>query len=270
MTLAYPIDQHAEPYRPPSREAAGLARLGWEVAVDQLARPGQARVTRDDGTTETAEVLSLLDQLAEAVMPGQEHNGKIGGPKSRPPAALGVLALLAEIRQEMRRCCWCHDHAHPEDLAAQVRLWVEHADDWQHTEPDYVTWAATTAAEWVRQARLLLDPPPRYTLRGRTCPLCTADTVSVWSDDEGDYIRRPALSINPERIAAVCGACGHEWPLRVWVELATELGLPTDPAAVSFLPDYRQRWICGVDETGEPQKTVTEDTPQARGEGLTG
>lgn len=220
MTLQYATNAYPEAARRPEPEHAALARLAWEVAVDQLALPGHAVIVRDDGTDEAAVVLSLLDQVAEAVMPGNERNGSVGGPQSRPPAALGALALVAEIRQEIRRCCGDHEHEHPENLPEQARIWASHAEEWQHSYPDYVLWAAEQAAEWVRQARLLLDPPPRYSLRGRACPTCGADSVQVWSDEESEYIRRPALSIDPEQLAAVCAACSQTWPIGAWMNLA--------------------------------------------------
>lgn len=220
-----------------SRDEAATARLGWEVAVDQLVQPGQAVITREGGGTELATVHSLLDQVTHAVMPGNEHNAKITGSASRPPASLGAVGLLAEIRQELRRCCRPHDHAQPELLADRLKWWVEHAEDWQHSYPDYVVWAADLATDWVRQARHLLDPPPRFTLRGRACPVCRTSTIQVWSDEEGDYVRRPALAIDPERVEAVCGECGQCWGLDVWAQLAAAMdtALTRETLAVTAL-----------------------------------
>jgi hypothetical protein len=216
---------HAEqdPEQGPGREEAAIARLAWEVAVDQLVQPGQVTITREGGGTELATVHSLLIQVTHAVMPGNEHNAKVTGSASRPPASLGAVGLLAEIRQEVTRCCRDHDHGQPDVLADRLRLWVEHAEDWQHTAPDYVLWAASVTTDWVRQARHLLDPPPRFTLRGRACPVCRTSTIQVWSDEEGDYVRRPALSIDPERVEAVCGECGQCWGLDVWAQLAAAM-----------------------------------------------
>jgi hypothetical protein len=207
----------------PDQSVADHARLALEVAVDQLVQPGRVLIDRQaaDGTTrqEMAEVLPLLDQVAEAVLPGSERTGKsvLG---SRPPASLAPLALVAEIRGVVQQVCRGHDHEQPAELRERLRLWSEHAEMWQHSAFDYLAWAADRATEWVREARLMLDPPPRYPLHGRACPVCQATAVQVWSDDEADYLRRPALSIDPHRVEAVCAGCGHTWGLTVWAELA--------------------------------------------------
>ncbi|WNV86590.1 hypothetical protein [Umezawaea sp. Da 62-37] len=209
----------------PTRDQAAAARLSWEVAVDQLVQPGLYVVHRQDDGHEVAEVLPLLAQVQEAVTPGSKREGTTGKLGSRPPASLGALELLAEIRHEVRRACVGHRHPYhnPGSLRELVQVWGEHAEDWQHAAADYVLWAAERAAEWVRTARLLLDPVPRYPLRGRACPVCGVATVQVWSDDEADFVRRPALSIDPEQVEAVCAACGQRWPLDVWAQLAQTL-----------------------------------------------
>lgn len=214
-----------EPAAPPTRDQAAAARLAWEVAVDQLVRPGLFVLHRQDDGQEVAEVLPLLAQVQEAVTPGSKRAGATGKLGSRPPASLGALELLAEIRHEIRRACLGHRHDYrdPADLLELADTWGAHADEWQHEAPDYVLWAADRANEWVRAARLLLDPVPRYPLRGRACPACGVATVQVWSDDEADFIRRPALSIDPEQVEAVCGGCWQRWPLDVWAQLAQTL-----------------------------------------------
>jgi hypothetical protein len=191
----------------------------WEVSVDQLVQPGRARIVRDNGTAEFAEVLPLLTQVAEAVRPGLESTGG-RAPGSRPPASLGALSLLADIRAQLVQCCAGHDHPRPASLAGMLRQWVRHAGDWQTDAPESVFWAAALAEGWVREARQLLDPPPKLTLRGRACPVCRAASVEVWSEEECDFVRRPALSIDAGRAEAVCGACVQRWPLDAWDRLA--------------------------------------------------
>jgi hypothetical protein len=192
----------------------------WEICVDQLVQPGRARIVRDTGAVEFAEVLPLLTQVTEAVRPGLESTGG-RAPGSRPPASLGALSLLADIRMQLGRCCAGHDHPRPADLAGMLRQWVAHAGDWQTDAPESVFWAAAVAEGWVREARQLLDPPPKLTLRGRVCPVCRASTVEAWSEDDCDFVRRPALSIDAQHAEAVCGACAQRWPLDAWDRLAT-------------------------------------------------
>lgn len=227
----------------PSRDEAAHARLSWEVAVDQLVQPGQERIRREDGTEEIAEVLCLLDQVDEAVIPGMENTGGYGR-GSKPPASLNALALLAEIATEVRTCCRSHEHDHFDALTDQVRAWVAHADDWQHTHPDYVVWAAEQSARWVTKARLLLNPPPRFPLRGKACPACEVDTVLVWSDEDSEFVRRPALSIDPDRIEAVCASCGQTWGLEIWAQLAAALDQQLNHDTLAVTTD--------TDATAEP------------------
>jgi hypothetical protein len=214
---------------PPTRDQAAAARLAWEVAVDQLVRPGLYVIHRQDDGQEVAEVLPLLDQVREAVTPGSRTLGAAGRLASRPPASLGALELLAEIRREVRKACHSHRHdlhrpdGRPVDLRELVRQWGTHAEDWQHSAADYVVWAADRAGEWVRAARLLLDPVPKYPLRGHACPACGVATVQVWSDDEADWVRRPALSIDADHVEAVCAGCRQRWGLDVWAQLAATL-----------------------------------------------
>ncbi|TWP47411.1 hypothetical protein FKR81_32370 [Lentzea tibetensis] len=210
----------------PDQSVSDHARLMLEVAIDQLVQPGHVHVERQapDGTArnELAEVLPLLDQVAEAVHPGSERTGKsVHG--SRPPASLAPLALVSEIRGVVRQACRGHDHDQPGELRERLALWARHAEQWQLTAFDYLAWAADRATEWVREARLLLDPPPRFPLHGKACPMCRATAVQVWSDDENDYLRRPALSIDPERVEAVCAACDARWGMDVWGQLAAAI-----------------------------------------------
>lgn len=231
-------DPHAVHNVLPSRDEAATARLAWEAAVDQLVRPGLHVVRRANGTTETAEVLTLLRQVEEAVLPGSAVSGR-PSQGSRPPASLGALSLLASIRSEVRQCCRTHGHEPWSTLAEQVRAWGEHAEHWQHAAPDYVVWAAEQSTRWVAQARQLLDPEPRLPLRGRACPVCRVDVVQVWSDDEGDFVRRPALRIDAEQVEAVCAACGQRWGLDVWAQLNTMLDqqLTHETLAVTGITD---------------------------------
>lgn len=205
-----------------SRDDARGLRLAFDVAVDQLVRPGIVAIHRENGTTEAAAVPCLLDQLDDAVVPGAER-GEARQAGSRPPASLGALALAADISGELRPALARLDEPCPASTTEQVRVWAAHADHWQHQATEYLAYAVSRVEYWVREIRLLLEPPPRYTLRGRACPLCRAMWVRVWSDDHDDDVRRPALAIDPDRIEATCASCGHTWPLDVWDQLARQL-----------------------------------------------
>ncbi|SDC25198.1 DUF7341 domain-containing protein [Actinokineospora iranica] len=199
------------------------ARLMFDAAVDQLTAPGVQTITRDDGTGERGLVPCLLDQLAAATRPGSERTGGTAS-GSRPPASMNALAVVAEIGTTMRHALAALGHdlfgpAPKTALSTQVRLWASHAEHWQHHDPDYLHHAATETQRWVTAARAVIEPEPRYRLRGHACPVCAETTVHVWSDVESDWVRQPALSIDTDRVEAVCGACATTWGLDVWAQL---------------------------------------------------
>lgn len=204
-------------------DQAVVLRIAFDVAIDQLTQPGQVRIDRDNGTSTTANTACLLDQLAEFVAPGGEHSGAATVAGSKPPVALGTLALIAEIGVEMRRALAVLGEARHALLTDQLHAWAGHADQWQHTDPGYLAYAADRAAGWVRNARALVEPKTRYPLRGKTCPACLAAIVHVWSDDYADYVRRPALEVDTDRVEAVCLACRATWNPDLWEQLARVL-----------------------------------------------
>ena len=225
MTRTLSTDARPEETRP--RVDPVMTRLAFEAAVDQLTQPSVTTIRRENGGVERARVPCLLDQLVEATQPGSERSGS-SAPGSRPPAALNALALVAEIGQAVR---WAlsalgHDLFGPGGrvrLAGQVRLWASYGETWQHDDPDYLAYAAGEAERWVAGIRAILDPAPRYFLRGHACPTCGESSVPLWSDAEGDYLRQPALGIDTDRVEAVCAACDSRWGLDVWGQLARTL-----------------------------------------------
>ncbi|MBM7771752.1 hypothetical protein JOD54_001956 [Actinokineospora baliensis] len=209
------------------------ARLAFDAAVDQLCAPGIGTITRENGTRERALIPCLLDQLVQATEPGSERTGATGT-GSRPPASLNALELVAEIGTEMRRQLAAHGH-HPRHhrptyaLSNQVRLWSSHAEHWQLEDPDYLAHAADQTQRWVTAARAIVEPQPRYRLRGRACPTCRETTVLIWSDTEADWVRQPALWIDTDRIEAACAACDMRWPLDHWERLGQLLDQQRKP-----------------------------------------
>lgn len=211
----------------PQRADPVMARLAFDAAVDQLTAPGVATITRESGEQERGLTPCLLDQLVQATQPGGERSGS-SSPGSRPPASMNALAVVAEIGTEMRGALAALGHEvfgpgprYP--LSQQVRLWAGHAEHWQHENLDYLTYAATQAERWVTAARAVLEPAPRYRLRGHACPICRETTILVWSDVETDWVRQPALSIDTDRVEAVCGSCDTRWGLDVWAQLGAIL-----------------------------------------------
>lgn len=204
-----------------------MTRLAFDAAIDQLTQPALATVTRDNGTRERAATPCLLDQLTQATRPGTERSGS-SAPGSRPPASMNALTVVAEIGTEMRQALAALGHqvfgpAPRAPLSAQVRLWASYGEHWQHEDPDYLVYATRQAEQWVRAARAVLEPAPRYRLRGHACPTCGSSTVWVWSEVEEQYVRQAALGIDTDRVEAVCAACDDRWGLDVWTQLGRVL-----------------------------------------------
>ncbi|CRK55456.1 Phage protein [Alloactinosynnema sp. L-07] len=216
-------DQAVPATMPPVDPVA--ARLAFDAAVDQLTSPGVGTITRESGAVERAVAPCLLDQLVEATRPGGDRGGAGGGTTgSRPPAALNALAVVADIGTEMRSALAALGHnvfgpGPRTRLSTQVHTWASHAEHWQLHDVDYLAYAATRAQHWADAARAVLDPPPRYRLRGNACPVCRETTVLVWSTEEADWVRQAALFIDPDRAEAVCAACDTRWGLDTWTHL---------------------------------------------------
>lgn len=212
----------------PARVDPVTLRLAFDVAVDQLTAPGVHTITRENGSTDRAVSACLLDQLVAATQPGGERVGGGTGPGSRPPASLNALTVVAEIGTEMRRQITALGYhifgPGPRwRLSRQVRLWASHAEQWQFADVDYLAHAAEQTQRWVTAARGVLEPEPRYRLRGHACPVCRETTVLVWSDVEAEWVRQAALSIDTDRVEAVCAACDTRWTLDHWAQLGRTL-----------------------------------------------
>ncbi|MER6665706.1 hypothetical protein ABT256_14280 [Amycolatopsis japonica] len=203
------------------------ARLAFDAAIDQLIQPNMHTLLRDSGAVERALAPCLIDQLVTATQPGTERTG--GSARgSRPPASLNALALVAEISQTLRAALAALGHdlfgtgARP-SLTGQLRLWASHAGSWQLEDVDYLAYAAQEAERWVTAGRSVLNPAPAYRLRGHACPTCRHTTVLVWSDTEQEWLRRPALSVDTDRVETVCAACDSRWGLEHWAQLGKVL-----------------------------------------------
>ncbi|MCP3800341.1 hypothetical protein NLX83_13840 [Allokutzneria sp. A3M-2-11 16] len=185
--------------------------LALGVAVDQLTQPVTARLVRDNGTITAAVGPCLLDQLAEAVIPGMENTGG-HATGSAPPASLNALSLLAEIETELKLALAALAEQAAPTLLRQVRQWAGWAEEWRLQDADYLAYAADRAMKWVEQARAVLDPPRRYPLR-LACPNCQTRFVQAWSDEEADFVRRDAVAIDPDKSLVTCAGCASSWSL---------------------------------------------------------
>lgn len=183
------------------------ARETLRAAADELTSAVTHLIERDDGSTTHVVTPAPLELIARELT-GSGRDGSFA-PKSRPPVWLDALSLLEEI-----------DHATgaaPARRCEEVSSWAYAASS---ADGAAVVDTAEQVARWRDQVRELLDPSPRFQLRGQACPRCGA--VKVWQRvdrDNGEAYARPALGIDAERGVCVCAACGASWDYELFDHL---------------------------------------------------
>lgn len=183
----------------------------WDAA-DTLTQRHRKRLWRDDGTSETIPLPSLLEQLTEAVQQGTEQQGGHTVPGSRPPADIAAMALLIGIAREIRDGCidWRVKRAHdnPRDLRAWVSEVIRRGDQntWRGLHRLMRWWAGQI------HGILAADQDRTWRMHGAACRVCQSTRVPTY-DDEGQEAHQPAIIVHSQdgvidRI--VCDFCGSE------------------------------------------------------------
>jgi hypothetical protein len=164
----------------------------------------------------------LLDQLAEALEPSSSHGGA-GRNRQSAPLALDVVILLAEIDRELYRGL-VGTKTTPRARPALMRAWAARSGHWRATDPDYLLYAASSAARWLtRTSEILSVHPATREPYGAPCPHCHTTVVFVASPEGDQRVQRSALYLDTERVAVACRACGDDWPTDHLEFLATLL-----------------------------------------------
>lgn len=133
---------------------------------------------------------SLLDQVLDAVESSTSTGGAPSVGASRSPIGLAASALIHEIE---RTVGWQRD----QPLADVVRAWA-------YSE------AVDLIEQWAVTARGIVEPSRTAEARA-ACPVC--GNRWVWAIEDGERVRRAAISINLSAGIAVClvQACGTTW-----------------------------------------------------------
>ena len=190
--------------KPPPLLTAGEA---W-VAFDKLVKPSKRKLRRDDGTRQTVEIPSLLDQLVEAMESGAGANGR-GKQLSKPPLDQAALALLIEVAEHVRNGClnWRIKRTRhiPLDLKAFVEAVHQRGNDVE------VHLVATKLRDWCARIKATIsnDTDRTWRMRGE-CTVCRASTIQVWDADETVH-RQPTLLVHSDNGVIhkiVCSFCG--------------------------------------------------------------
>jgi hypothetical protein len=168
--------------------SAGL----WS-AVDELTKPQQLRLLRDDGSTEWVRLPCLFMQLADAVQTGAGGHAR-GKQQSRPPLDIVCMSLLIDIAETVADACRSYDLKRyrdtPRDMRQVASTLVRIGDD------DLTDWWVGRLHRWCGSIRSNIsnDTDRPWHLQGLPCPHCAA-TFAPDVDEDGLPIRRPAVIV---------------------------------------------------------------------------
>lgn len=192
-------------------------------AIDALIVRQRLRLYRDGGTAEWHTLPSLWEQLEAATAYQGTGTGGAGG-RARLPISADVVSLLIDVATTVSEAVMEHAGETRRNVPGNLRLLATRLDV-EHTADDALEWWIDKVRHWVSEATaaLRLNPSRPRWARGVRCPDCGADTVSARQD--GEQVRRPALTIEwtgpsvedygPDTDwlvrAVTCSACSASW-----------------------------------------------------------
>lgn len=189
------------------------ARQGLRDDAEVITTVQTRTVEFDDGERRELTAPPMITMVEQELHSGGTPVGAFN-PKSKPPTGIDALTLLAAIDNLTGR-------PPQEDRASWVWSW---ACEMSSSAPGVVVDAAKTVATWRNTTENLLDPPPRFQLRGQRCPSCHAEKVWDRTDEgAGENHARPALEVDPHRGVAHCLCCSTEWPPELFEHLRAVL-----------------------------------------------
>jgi hypothetical protein len=160
----------------------------------------------------------LLTQLAEAVEPSGGHGGAVAN-IYRSPAALEVLALLAEIDRVTTHGLRASGHREriPVERSDRLWLWSIRAHTWRSTSPRYLAKATRAAVSWRDRATAIITPDQQIVeTRAQPCPSCGKRTAFVWSPELAERVQRPSLYLDKDAMTVYCRCCSAQWGQDLW------------------------------------------------------
>ncbi len=184
-------------------------------AVADLTDSRTVAVERDDNQRDYVAVVSLWDQLADAIENGADKRGQRGGPLAeRSPADLDIMELTSLIGATVYLELANRGLKARDDLPGSLRqLAVTIAAD----EPGEVDWWAYRVDSWCRMAQHYLgvsleDKSQPRRIRDTPCPHCHIEYVPI-ETDEGPAQGRPLLLdfVGTTVRAVECVACRKAW-----------------------------------------------------------
>ena len=205
-----------------------------------------AKLTDDDG---------LLQRLQEAVFGGMESTGGGASFGSKPPIDLAAVDLLELIAKQAAEALAVVD-VRPTPLGHArdyIKAWsaLVHDDDVIRVHAPALTvnravyrqgiesTAYRHAERWAAAVEAFFAPPKNAQILA-PCPKCGHDKVTKTTDGD-DYLEW-ALVMRRDRetgetLDVYCQACTFEWPRRLLVGFADQIGIDVQGAVVQALTD---------------------------------
>jgi len=211
-----------------------------------------AKLTDDDG---------LLQRLHDAVFGGMESTGGGASFGSKPPIDLAAVDLLELIEQQAAEALAAADPSPTPLGQAQdyVRAWGDivrddevvrvHAPALTVDKAVYRQGIEATAyrhaERWVAAIEAFFAPPKNAQILA-PCPKCGHDRVTKTVDGD-DYLEW-ALVMRRDRetgetIDVYCQACTFEWPRRLLVGFADNIGIDVEAAVVRAITDTQPKKV---------------------------
>ena len=167
--------------------------------VHELTRDHKRFITRDNGTREAVDEMSLLDQLEAAKTMKLNVDGPSGGGGAGLPLGAGPLDVQHEIIRTVHHTVSPHNRYELASLPLPVRIrrWAGLVDD------DTALMWATTWASAIRDLfaqKIVIDRP---------CPMCGAEQIEQSIDGETEVT--PALVVVVETKSCTCKKCLNTW-----------------------------------------------------------
>lgn len=221
MTAARRDTLIAEALRARSEEEI---RRSGELALTELTEDHDHGHRVSAGEWEQVRETALLEQLQDAITPGNAMTGAPGS--GRPaPVAVNALDLQEQIRgvaaAEVRNLGGAGGGSR--DPAHLIRVWWALAVTQRTDNGPAFVWTEHWLTRWAGRIRALLDPPSRREIPER-CPECRARYVVAEDLDTGQRIRQGALLLEGNWIVCRNVRCLAAWASPDWVALAKRLG----------------------------------------------
>jgi uncharacterized protein with PIN domain len=192
----------------PTAPAQEVARARDELrdSVDAITTVQHKRIERDEGDVQHFTASPLLAQVEQEIT---EQSSKAGAftARSKPPVYLDAVQFLSNVDAHVGRF-------EGATRTLRMRAWL--AEKASSNGADVID-AAAVAVWWHDTVLHLLEPRPRFHLRGQRCPECGAVKVHSHKDvGAGENHALPALQIDPANGTCRCQVCRAEWARDNW------------------------------------------------------